>query len=244
MIFDILIVIAVVAAVAIGFRRGMIQPILFEIGFVLVLWIGFSHWNGITKLFARLHLPGIVAALVLVILAGLVAYGVGRAGGIVHRMPLVQGWDGLLGVFVHGLIAILACYFVLSTMVAMGKALGPSVDGSSLDAAQVRTMRYYLLGNPILARVVSKSDLRQAVAAAKQPGGAQISQFTSLHRLQSLYGNVLESQLADSHLAPVVFAIGDHVPFVGHFGPSDLPSRAAPSPSPSVSPSASPTAAA
>lgn len=243
MIFDILIVVAVAAAVAVGFRRGMIQPLAVEIGFVLPLAIGFSHWRGLSGLFAHLHLPGIVAALFLILVAAAVAYGAGRVGGTVHRMPLVQGWDGLLGVFVHGLIAILVCYFILSTMVAMGKALGPSVDGANLDRAQVGTMRYYLLGNPILAHVVTRSDLQQVAAAAKQPGGVSISQYTSLRRIQSAYGNLLEPQLAGSHLAPVVFAIGDHVPIVGHFGPSDLPRRSVPKPSPSVSPSPSPTAA-
>lgn len=240
MVIDILILVAVGVAVVMGFRRGMVQPLLVEIGFLGVLWVFISHWAGYSRLLERfLHVPPVLAGVVIVVVAGIVAYGGGRLGGLIHRMPLVQGADGLLGVFVHGFIAVMICYFFLGALVAIDKAFGPVLNGAQANVAQARTARTALLSHPLVSKLVDRRDLDILVQRARQPGGARIADLPSLQQLETAYGDFAQPQLLSSRLAPIVLAIGKPVPGLGHYGPSDLPRRVSPSPSATPSPSAS-----
>jgi uncharacterized membrane protein required for colicin V production len=240
-ILDIAILVIVAIAVFIGYKRGAIQPVLVYGGFALVVLVLISHWTAYTKLLdTRLHSNAVIDAIVVVIVATVVAWLGGKLGGLIHRMPVVRGADGLLGVFVNGLLAIYLIYVVLSMFVSLDKAFATTLGETSTTEAQAVAIARWVGGNPILSRLIGQGEIAGLVKAAKQPGGADLTNYSSLQTMQTVYKQLVYKELRTSHLAGVVLWIGDHTPIVGHLGPRDLPSSK-PSPSPSASPAATPT---
>ncbi len=242
MILDILIVLVVAAAMFIGYKRGTIQPLFSLLGFGLTVLLLVDHWSSYSRLLDRhLHSNAVADGLAVVLIALIVGYAGWRLGGFVHRMPVIRGADGLLGVVVCGLIAVWLLYGMLSLGVSLGKGFDGTIGQSTTSEAQALAIRTYIQGNPVLRLVISPSDvaeLEQAAKTANNPDSA-ISNFSSLEQLQAVYRVVIQKQLESSHLAPAVMWIGKHTPVIGHEGPSDLPPR--PTPTPVVSPSASPS---
>lgn len=240
MILDGLVVVVVAVSVWIAFRGGMLQLLLVESGF-FGAWAAFlGHWQGYVKLVEAVHLPGGVAWLPVLVVAGVLAYAGARVGGLVHRMPAVLGWDGLLGVFAHAFIAILLCYGAISTLVVLGQALRPATGGQGLNVAQSQHLRQQILSNPVLAALADSNDLDQLQPdqARGHPDGVRLEQLPSLQQLSLMYDDFAAPQLTSSRLARVVLGIGSHVPIAGHVTARELPSAA--TPVPSVSPSPSP----
>ncbi|MGH7910179.1 MAG: hypothetical protein ACREQM_22445 [Candidatus Dormibacteraceae bacterium] len=247
MILDILIVLAVAVAVFIGYKRGTVQPAFALAALVLVLLILVGHWEGYsTALDQHFHSNGAIDGIVIVLLAILAGYGGWRLGGFVHKMPIIRGADGLLGVLICGLIAIWLLYGLISLATSLGQAfdgtLGQTASAPTTPA-QAQAINTWVEGNPVLRMIVTEQDLQGLEKAAKTPNNpaSAISNFSSLLQLQTVYRDLCQPQLESSHLAPVVMWIGDHTPIVGHEGPAALPRK--PSPSPSPSPSGSPAPA-
>lgn len=241
-ILDILIIVFVAAAVFIGYKFGTVQPVGAFLGFVLSGLIVAGHWRGYSRfLNQHIHSNGVVDALLLLLIAVIVGYAGWKLGGFIHRMPIVRGADGLLGVLVCGLISIWLLYGLISLMVALGMGFDSTLGQTSTTEAQAQAIQTWVQGNPVLRQAVSVSDVEQLKAAAKTPNNpnSAISNFNSLQQLQAIYRVFCGPQLKASHLAPIVMWIGQHTPIIGHAGPSDLPRP--PTPSPAVSPSPSPT---
>ncbi|MBO0694112.1 MAG: hypothetical protein J2P58_14505 [Acidimicrobiaceae bacterium] len=241
-ILDIVIVVFVAAAVFVGYRYGTVQPVGAFLGFVVAGLIGVGHWSGYSLFLNRhIHSNGVVDALVLLLIAVIVGYGGWRLGGFIHRMPIVRGADGLLGVLVCGLISIWLLYGLISLMVALGMGFDSTLGQTTTTEAQAQAIETWVQGNPILRPAVNAGDVQQLKAAAKTPNNpnSAISNFNSLQQLQAIYRVFCGPQLKSSRLAPIVLWIGKHTPFIGHAGPADLPRP--PTPSPTVSPSPTPT---
>ncbi len=241
MILDILIVLVVAAAVFIGYKRGTIQPVLSLVGFGLTALLLARRWSSYSRFLGQhFHSNPVVDVLLVVVVALLVGYAGWRLGGFVHRMPVIRGLDGLLGVVVCGLVAIWLLYGLLSVAAALGKGFDGTIGQPATTEVQAQAIRVYVEGNPVLRLVVSPGDVQQLEQAAKTPDNpnSAISNFTSLAQLQAVYRVFVEKQLQSSHLAPMVMWVGKHTPAIGHEGPADLPAR--PTPTPGVSPSASP----
>lgn len=237
-ILDILIVVFVAAAVFVGYRYGTVQPVFAFLGFVLTGLFMAGRWGPYSRFLDRsVHSNGVLDAVLVLALAILVAWGAWRVGGFVHRMPIVRGADGLLGVIVCGLIAIWLVYGVLSVGAALGKGFGDTIGQTSTTPAQAQSIQVQVDGNPLLRLTVSARDLKQLQQASKTPNNPNsgISNFSSLQQLQAIYRILFQKELGTSHLAPVVMWIGEHTPIIGHEGPSDLP------PQPTPTPAASPT---
>ena len=241
MILDILILVFVAAAVFVGYKYGTVQPVLAFVGFAVAGLLLLGHWSSYSRFLDRhIHSNGVVDGLLILAVAILIGWLGWRLGGFVHRMPIVRGADGLLGVVICGLIAIWLMYGLLSLGAALGKAFDSTIGQTTTTEAQAQAIRVWVEGNPILRLMISPTDLQQLEQAARSPNNpnSAISNFSSLQQLQTVYRVVFESQLRSSHLAPIVMWIGKHTPVIGHEGPSDLPRK--PAPTPLVSPSATP----
>ncbi len=241
MFIDIAIAIALLIAIYVGYQRGVVQPLLVEIFFLVALLIiirdrvayqaameKFLHTNAVLDVFL---------ALIVAVVAGFVG---GQLGGMIHRMPVVRGVDGFLGVFVHAAFVLVVSYILLSALVAFDKAFGPTVNATSLTLKQVQTLQTNIESNPLAAFFVDEKDLNKLKQQSTQPGGARLETVTQLSQLQSFYEQFLQPQLAGSRLAPYIMRIGQKIPVIGHVGPNDLPKTAV-SPTPKPSPSPSPT---
>jgi uncharacterized membrane protein required for colicin V production len=235
-ILDVLIAVIVLAALFVGFQRGLIQPLLVELLVFLTLWVFLHDRIGyLSFMQEHFHANPVLAVFFVLIVAAVAAFVGARVGGLIHRMPVVRGADGFLGVFVQGFLAIIFCYALVSAMVAMDKAFNATATATTLTTAQVQAMQKQLASNGLVSTLVESSDLRRLQSLAGKPGGTTIAQAPQLNQLATAYEDILQPQLSGSRLAPLVMGIGQHVPGVGKFGPRDLPRKtlkATPSPSP------------
>src|SRR5438034_2673588 len=152
MIIDIFVALTVLGAAFVGFQRGFIQPLLAEILFVgtlLVLLNNRDTFLGFMK--DVFHASAFIAVLAALIIATVFSYAGIRAGGIIHRMPSVRGWDGFLGVFVQALTAVVLAYGLLSAMVVVDRAVRPAANNAALSVAQVRVLKKELDSNALTA---------------------------------------------------------------------------------------------
>lgn len=236
-LLDVLIALTLLIAVFVGFQRGFIQPLLVELSFLLTLLILFHDRRGYLDTMSRyFHVNAVLAVFLGLIVAVVIAFFAGRLGGLIHRMPVVRGADGFVGVFGQAFVAILVCYSIACALIALDHAFTPTVNAATLSLAQVEGMRKQLASNSLVSNLVDWKDFKRLEEQAKKPGGARIGEAPQLNQLASIYEDFLQPQLAGSRLVPVVLGIGQRVPGIGKYGPRDLPPRASPQPTPAVSP--------
>ena len=237
MIIDIIVVLVLVIALITGYQRGVIQPLLAEIFFFGTLLAVFrfhdQYTNEMQKLLHLTPVLSVFVALILAVVAGAIG---GAIGGAFHRMEAIRGVDGLLGVFVHGVVTLIVVYLAISALVVLDNAFRPAVDNANLTLSQVNQLENEILSNPITAAMVSKSDL-QALKDSAAKGTANINNAGGIHQLEQIYTSFLQPQLHGSHLVPFILGFGKHLPFIGHVGPNDLKPLPSTSPTPCASPS-------
>jgi uncharacterized membrane protein required for colicin V production len=243
-IIDILVVLVLVIALITGFQRGVIQPLMAEIFFFGTLLVIFRFHNQYTNEMQKLlHLNAVLSVFVALIIAVVLGALGGAIGGAFHRMEAIKGVDGLLGVFVHGVVTLIVIYLAVSALVVLDNAFEPALKSASLTLTQVNDLESEILSNPITSAMVSKSDLEALKTAASKTNAAHLDSVGGIHQLQQLYTDFLQPQLHSSRTVPFILGFGRHLPFIGHVGPSDLkpPPAATPSATPRTSPTPSPT---
>jgi len=241
LIIDILIVIVLAIALITGFQRGVIQPLMAEIFFFGTLLAVFRFHDQYTNEMEKLlHLTPVLSVFVALILAVVLGAIGGAIGGQFHRMQAIRGVDGLLGIFVHGVVTLVVVYLAISALVVLDNAFRPAVQNANLTLSQVNQLESEILSNPITAAMVSKSDL-QALKDAASKGTANINNVGGIHQLEQIYTGFLQPQLHSSHLVPFILGFGKHLPFIGHVGPDDLKALPSPSPTGCPTPKTSPT---
>jgi hypothetical protein len=225
-IIDIFVVLMVFGAGFVGFQKGFIQPLLAEVLFVGTLLVLFDNRDAYIGFMSGVfHANAVFAVFAALIIASVLGYAGVRVGGIIHRMPSVRGWDGFVGVFVQALAAIVFVYWLFSAMIVLDKLVAPSVNNAALTLAQVRSLQKELESNSLTAPLADSQDFRALLNKASKPGGGHITDAVQLNQVVTFYQDVFRPQLQSSRLAPWVMRIGQHIPFVGHFGPKDLPKR-------------------
>ena len=240
MFIDIAIVVALLVAIYVGYQRGVVQPLLVEIFFLIALLIIIRDRHAYQAAMEKyLHTNAVLDVFLALIVAVVAGFVGGQIGAMIHRMPVVRGIDGFLGVFVHAGFVVLISYVLLSALVAFDKAFSPTVNAATLTVKQVQTLQSNIEGNPLAAFFVDEKDLSKLHQESTQPGGARLETVSQLSQLQNFYEQFLQPQLASSRAAPIIMSIGQKIPVIGHVGPKDLPKNAVtltPSPSPSPSP--------
>ena len=245
MIIDIFVVLVLVIALITGFQRGVIQPLLAEIFFFGALLVIFRFHDQYTSLLGKYHISAVISVFVALIIAVVLGAVGGAIGGAFHRMESIRGVDGLLGVVVHGVVALVIIYLAVSALVTLDNAFQPALRSASLTLTQVNQLESEILSNPITAAMVSRSDLDALKAAAQKNNAAHLDSVGGIHQLQQIYTDFLQPQLHGSRTAPFILGFGQHLPLIGHVGPNDLkplPASPTASPCPSPSPTAKPTA--
>jgi hypothetical protein len=155
-------------------------------------------------------------------------------------MEAIRGIDGLLGVFVHGIVILVIVYLGISALVTLDNAFEPAIKSANLTLTQVNQLENEVLSNPITAAMVSSSDLKSLKDSAVKSNSAHLESVAGIHQLQQIYTDFLQPQLHGSRSVPIILSIGSHMPFIGHVGPSDLHPVPSPLPSPSPTPTGTP----
>jgi hypothetical protein len=224
-IIDVLIVLVVAATAWLGFQRGLVQPLLAELlalGTLLVILHNRSSFAAVAAAF--FHASGFLAVVVAAVMAGLMGYLGARVGGMIRKMPVVTGVDGFLGVWLQALFGIGLCYVIISGIIVMDRAFSP-ISTQNVNAAQLGALERELSANAFTSGAVDRHELRSFEARAARPGGVAVADLPGLSVLQGLQRDLLEPQLASSHLARLVMSVGRHIPGMGPFGPQDIPAR-------------------
>ena len=225
MIIDVLIVLVVVGAAWVGFQRGLVQPLLAELfALVTILVILHNRTAFVATTDAVFHTGAFLAVLVAMVFAGLTGYLGARIGGSIHRMPVVRGADGFVGVWVQTLFGIAICYLLISGIIVTDRAFTP-LTAANVNSTQLQTLEQQLSSNLFTSTVLDSHDAQTFNALAARKGGVQLAAVPGLGTLQSVAGGILEPQLAGSHLAPFVMTVGHRVPGLGSFTSRDLPRR-------------------
>jgi uncharacterized membrane protein required for colicin V production len=244
MIIDIVVVLVLVVALVVGYQKGVIQPLMAEIFFFGTLLVVFRFHDQYTAEMQKIaHINAVLSVFAAIILAIVMGAIGGAIGGAFHRIESIRGVDGLLGIFVHVAVTLVIVYLAISALVTLDNAFEPTVNRATLTLAQVNLLESWIQSNPVTSAMVSKQDLKSLKDAASTVSGAHIDSIQGIHQLRQIYTSFLQPQLHGSRSVPIILGIGQHLPFIGHIGPSDLkplPS-ASPSPTPTPTHKASPT---
>src|SRR2546429_8058983 len=196
LVIDIVIVLVVVVALVTGFQGGVIQPLMAEIFlFGTLLAVFRFHDQYTSEMQKLLHLTPVLSVFVALIIAVVLGAVGGAVGGMFHRMEAIRGVDGLLGVFVHGLVTVVVVYLAVSALVTLDNAFEPTLRSANLTLAQVNQLENWILSNPITSAMVSKQDLQALKTAANKSSGASIDSVAGIHQLQQIYVDFLQPQL-------------------------------------------------
>lgn len=240
-VIDIIVVLVLVVALILGFQQGVIQPLMAEIFFFGSLLIVFRFHDQYTSEMQKLlHLNAVLAVFLALIIAVVLAAVGGAIGGAFHRMEAIKGVDGLLGIFVHGIVSLIVIYLAVSALVTLDNSFEPALRTASLTLNQVNQLTNQILSNPITAAMVSKSDLDALKANAAKNNAAHLDSVAGIHQLQQIYSDFIQPQLHSSRTVPIILGFGHRLPFIGHVGPDDLKPLPTPSPTPKTSPTPSP----
>jgi uncharacterized membrane protein required for colicin V production len=210
---DIAIVVVIGLGILIGWKNGLIGPLLAEGTFLLTYWIVATHPSLVSMIPASVPRP--LAVLLLPIALGLVVGFVGRAIFMsFFRLPLTRSLDKLLGAAANGALAFVIVYVVLLGLVGAGTVLDPLSRVRSIQPSQVTAMQMLLARNPQVAGFVPSGELGQlaAVSSIHPVALAQLGQYA---QVINYYENTLRPALATSRLAPVVMRYGARLPIIG-----------------------------
>ena len=224
MILDAALVIILVVALVVGYQKGVIQPLMAQAFFFGALFLIYRERDSyLAALQKYLHANIVLAiffALMLAVIAGYIGNTVGLA---LHRMPIARGIDGFLGVFVNVAIALAAIYFILGGLITLDKAFGPLTSTAKLTSTQVSTLSKMLDSNPLATALVDPRDLQKLRDEAKAGQTATLDSVNQLDQLDKAYTEFVRPQVKTSRVAPYIMRFGQKLPFIGHFGPNDLP---------------------
>jgi hypothetical protein len=125
---------------------------------------------------------------------------------------------------VNAVVTLIVIYLAVSALVTLDNAFEPALKTASLTLGQVNQLESQILSNPITSAMVSKSDMQALKTAGAKSSGAHLDSVAGIHQLQQIYTDFLQPQLHSSRTAPFILGFGQHLPFIGHVGPSDLKS--------------------
>src|SRR5438128_9627305 len=210
---DLAIVVVIGLGILIGWKNGLIGPLLAEGTFLLSYWIVATHPSLVGIIPAGIPRP--LAVLLLPIALGLVVGFVGRTVFMsVFRLPLTRTVDKLLGAGANGALAFVIVYVVLLGLVGAGTVLDPLTKVRSIQPSQVTAMQMLLAENPQVAGFVPSGELGQlaAVSSLHPIALAQLGQYA---QVINYYEHTLRPQLATSRLIPLVIHSGARLPHIG-----------------------------
>jgi uncharacterized membrane protein required for colicin V production len=210
---DLAIVAVIGFGIFIGWRNGLIGPLLAE-GTFLVGYLIVSRNPSL----AALVPPSIPRPYAVLLLPAVVGIAVGIVGRMVFhtlfRLPLTRQVDKVLGAAANGGLAFVIVYVVLLGFIGAGTVLDPLVQARSVQSSQVAAMRMLLAENPQAATMVPSGELSElaSLSAVRPVPIAQLGQYA---QVIDYYERTLRPQLATSQLAPLVLRYGARLPIIG-----------------------------
>jgi uncharacterized membrane protein required for colicin V production len=212
-LIDLGIVLVLAFGIFIGWRNGLIGPLLAQGTFLIGYWI-VSRNPGL----AALVPPTVPRAYAVLILPAVIGLIVGIVGRMVFqtffRLPFTRSVDKALGAVANGALGFVIVYVVLLGLVGAGTVLDPLAAATVVREPQVAAMQMLLKNNPQVATMVPAGELGQLSNVASVHA-LPIDQLGQYAQVINYYEHTLRPQLATSALAPIVLRLGAHLPIIG-----------------------------
>lgn len=212
-LIDVGIVVVIAFGVYMGWRNGLIAPLLAE-GTFLIAYLIASRYPGLVSIVP----PSIPRAYAVLILPAILAVIVGVVGRTVFRaafrLPFTRQADKVLGAVGNGVVAFVIVYAVVLGLAGAGTVLNPLAQVGTIQTGQIAAMQLLLSQNPQAAAMVPSGELSQlaSVASVRPLPITMLGEYASVI---NYYEKTLRPQLASSQLAPLVLQIGSHLPIIG-----------------------------
>jgi hypothetical protein len=194
---DIACVVILVLALLHGLLKGLFRP--------LITW---------AFIIAGVAVMGLVVVVVFAVVGFLVAHLVApRIYGLIPGMGVL---DRLGGAVLSVVLALVMIFILLNGLVTLDRATAP-IDGSApVSVAELQTIQRSVASHPSTSIALSQSQLQalesQVESGSSPTSGADVGQLsTVLGVLRNVH-----IQMVRSKVAPVIFKIGESLPFLGN----------------------------
>jgi hypothetical protein len=201
-----------------GLRRGLIGPLVLEVGFIFAFVIASTYHSKFAS-FVPSVVPQWATTIVIVVaitfgLALLLRIPV----GIIRRLPMISPMDRTAGLIVHGIVAFALLYLAIGAILDFDRQIYPFLIAGRATAQQVQAYRDAVNGNPVIRALVNQQAIDSAQSQAND-GPLPLAKFQETERFLDFYIKFVREPMAISRLAPVVNSIGGNVPVIGHARP-------------------------
>ena len=212
---DIACVVILVLALLHGLLKGLFRPLITWAFIIAGVAVGFGR-PGVAASFAPSPswrpLMGLVLVVVFAVVGFLVAHLV--APRIYRLIPGMGVLDRLGGAVLSVVLAFVVLFILLNGLVAVDRATAP-IDGSApISAAKIQQIQQFVAGNPATSIVLTQSDMK----ALEGQLGSSTTPASDVGQLSTVLGVLrnVHIQMVRSKVAPVIFKIGETIPFLGN----------------------------
>ncbi len=210
--FDIAIGAIVLISAFAGWRKGFIAP-LFAIALSLLGLYAIYAGPG-----AGVVPSGTAGLGVGVVVIGVASSFVMRIGGmltsLIHRVSILKAADHVLGLPLGAVTGLVAVYLGLVAVVSFDNLLGPFHGKPTVDQAAVAAMRTAVAANPQFSVMLDQGTL-DAMATQVAKSAIPADQLATFDQTLAYYETTARPALVASVSAPVILAVGEHLPFLG-----------------------------
>jgi len=211
-VLDIAIVLAVLAGIVAGWRRGFLVPVVAQIGVLL----------GLTFVYAgplSANVPsgplGLGAGAVAATAGGYILGSVGAFGiGLMYRFAPLRRMDHVLGVPLGAVAASATVYLSLLGAVTVDGWLGPLHDKGTLTQPDIAQLQAVIAANPAAGAVMDPYALA-ALAKAAATAPITMEQLAKVNAALSFYETNVRPALVQSRIGPLVLSLGADLPIIG-----------------------------
>jgi hypothetical protein len=214
---DIACVVILVLALLHGLLSGLFRPLITWAFIIAGVAVGFGN-PGVAASFAPSAgwrpLMGLIVVVVFTVVGFLVAHLV--APRIYRLIPGLGALDRLGGAVLSVVLAFVMIFILLNGLVTLDRAAAPIDGNAPVSPSEIQTIQQFVASNPATSIVLSQSDL-QSLESQLGPGSSQ-TPAANVGQLSTVLGVLrnVHIQMVQSKVAPVIFKIGESLPFLGN----------------------------
>ena len=193
---DIACVVILVLALLHGLLSGLFRPLITWAFIIAGVAVGF----------------GLVVVVVFAVVGFLVAHLV--APRICRLIPGLSALDRLGGAVLSVVLALVMIFIVLNGLVTLDRATAPIDGNAPVSASKIQQIQQFVASNPATSIALSQSQLQ----AEEGQLGSTTTPAADIGQLNGALGVLrnVHIQMVQSKVAPVIFNIGESLPFLGN----------------------------
>jgi hypothetical protein len=214
---DIACVVILVLALLHGLIKGLFRPLITWAFIIAGVAVGFGH-PGVAASFAPSAgwrpLMGLIVVVVFAVVGFLVAHLV--APRVYRLIPGLGALDRLGGAVLSVVLAFVVLFILLNGLVTLDRATAP-IDGSTpVSVAELQEIQQLIASHPATSIALSQSQLQEV--EGQVGSGSSATPAADVGQLSTVLGVLrnVHIQMVQSKVAPVIFKIGESLPFLGN----------------------------